>query len=117
MMIGEEEAKNTGVNVEAIKRNALIIASLMMAFSVSVSGIIGFVGLIVPHLLRILFGYNHKNLLPVSFLGGASFMIICDTFARSAMENMEIPVGIITSMIGGPFFLMLLYQQKKKNVI
>ncbi len=117
MMIGEEEAKNTGVNVEAIKRNALIIASLMMAFSVSVSGIIGFVGLIVPHLLRILFGYNHKILLPVSFLGGASFMIICDTFARSAMENMEIPVGIITSMIGGPFFLMLLYQQKKKNVI
>lgn len=117
LMIGEDEAKNTGVHVEAIKRNALIIASLLMAFSVSVSGIIGFVGLIVPHLLRMIFGYDHKILLPVSFFGGAAFMLICDTFARSAMNNMEIPVGIITSLIGGPFFLILLNQHKKKNAI
>jgi iron complex transport system permease protein len=103
-----------GVDVDRIKKNALVVASLLAAFSVSVSGIIGFVGLIVPHFFRMIFGSDHRILLPVSFIGGALFMLICDTLARSVLPNMEIPVGIITSIIGGPFFLMLLHKHKKK---
>ncbi len=112
--LSEEDAKNMGVDVERIKKTALVIASLLAAFSVSVSGIIGFVGLIVPHFFRMLFGSDHRILLPVSFIGGALFMLICDTLARSILPNMEIPVGIITSIIGGPFFLMLLQKHKKR---
>jgi len=112
--LSEEDAKNMGVNVERVKKTALVIASMLAAFSVSVSGIIGFVGLIVPHFFRMIFGSDHRILLPVSFIGGALFMLICDTLARSVLPNMEIPVGIITSIIGGPFFLMLLQKHKKK---
>jgi len=112
--LSEEDAKNMGVDVERIKKTALVVASLLAAFSVSVSGIIGFVGLIVPHFFRMIFGSDHRILLPVSFIGGALFMLICDTLARSVLPNMEIPVGIITSIIGGPFFLMLLHKHKKK---
>ncbi len=112
--LSDEDAKNMGVNVERIKKSALVIASLLAAFSVSVSGIIGFVGLIVPHFFRMIFGSDHRILLPVSFVGGALFMLICDTLARSVLPNMEIPVGIITSIIGGPFFLLLLQKHKKR---
>ena len=112
--LSDEDAKNMGVNVERIKKIALVIASLLAAFSVSVSGIIGFVGLIVPHFFRMIFGSDHRILLPVSFVGGALFMLICDTLARSVLPNMEIPVGIITSIIGGPFFLLLLQKHKKR---
>ena len=112
--LSEEDAKNMGVDVDRIKKTALVVASLLAAFSVSVSGIIGFVGLIVPHFFRMIFGSDHRILLPVSFIGGALFMLICDTLARSVLPNMEIPVGIITSIIGGPFFLMLLHKHKKK---
>jgi len=112
--LSEEDAKNMGVDVERVKKIALVVASLLAAFSVSVSGIIGFVGLIVPHFFRMIFGSDHRLLLPVSFIGGALFMLICDTLARSILPNMEIPVGIITSIIGGPFFLILLHKHKKK---
>lgn len=112
--LSDEDAKNMGVDVERLKKTALVIASLLAAFSVSVSGIIGFVGLIVPHFFRMIFGSDHRILLPVSFIGGALFMLICDTLARSVLPNMEIPVGIITSIIGGPFFLMLLHKHKKR---
>lgn len=114
MVVGEDDAISIGVNVQRIKKMGLIVASLLAAISVAVSGIIGFVGLIVPHFLRMLFGSDHRILLPTSFLGGAIFMMVCDTFARSLLANMEIPVGIITSMIGGPFFLLLLQKHKKK---
>lgn len=116
MIIGEDDAQNIGVNVVLIKKIALLVASLLAAVSVAVSGIIGFVGLIVPHFLRMIFGSDHRILLPVSFLGGAIFMMFCDTIARSLLANMEIPVGIITSIIGGPFFLILLQKHKKKFV-
>ncbi len=112
--LSDEDAKNMGVDVERLKKTALVVASMLAAFSVSVSGIIGFVGLIVPHFFRMIFGSDHRILLPVSFIGGALFMLICDTIARSVLPNMEIPVGIITSIIGGPFFLMLLHKHKKR---
>lgn len=114
LVLSEDDAKNMGVNVQRVKKTALVIASMLAAFSVSVSGIIGFVGLIVPHFFRMIFGSDHRVLLPVSFIGGALFLLICDTLARSILPNMEIPVGIITSIIGGPFFLMLLQKHKKK---
>lgn len=116
IVIGEEDAKNMGVNVEQTKKLILIYSSFMIAFSVAVSGIIGFVGLIIPHLFRLIFGADHRVLLPVSFFGGALFLVICDTLARSLVPNMEIPVGIVTAVFGGPFFLYLLNKNKKNMV-
>lgn len=114
LLMGEEEATNMGVPVESIKKSVLLVASLLAAFAVSVSGIIGFVGLIVPHLFRLVFGANHKWLIPASFFGGAWFLLLCDTIARSLVPNMEAPVGIVTAALGGPFFLFLLQNHKKK---
>lgn len=117
MVVGEDDAIGIGVNVQGVKKMGLLVASLLAAVSVAVSGIIGFVGLIVPHLLRMIFGSDHRILLPTSFLGGAIFMMLCDTFARSLLENMEIPVGILTSMVGGPFFLILLQRHKRRALM
>lgn len=114
LSIGEESAQCLGIDAEKIKKVVLVVASLLAACAVSVSGIIGFVGLIVPHLLRMLFGSDHRVLMPVSFFGGAIFMLVCDTLARTLL-SVEIPVGIITSIFGGPFFLYLL--KKSKNSI
>lgn len=117
IVMGEEDAQNIGVNVELVKKLILITASLLAACAVSVSGIIGFVGLIVPHLFRLLFSSDHRVLLPVSVIGGAAFLIICDTLARTVVPSMEIPVGIITSVFGGPFFLYLLKKVKANKLI
>lgn len=114
LVLGEDEAQNLGVDVQSLKKRTLIIASFLAAFAVSVSGIIGFVGLIIPHLFRMIFGANHKVLIPTAFIGGALFLMGCDTLARSIVPNMEIPVGIITSIFGGPFFFYLLHKNKRK---
>ncbi|MTI68919.1 MAG: iron ABC transporter permease [Firmicutes bacterium] len=116
-VLGEENAQSLGVNIELMKKTILVISSFLAACAVSVSGIIGFVGLIVPHLFRLIFGSNHKILLPVSVLGGAIFLLICDTLARTILDGIEIPVGIITSIFGGPFFLYLLKRSKKNKLI
>lgn len=113
MVMGEENAHSMGVDVERVKKRVLLLSSLLAALVVSISGIIGFVGLIVPHLFRMLVGPNHKILMPISMLGGALFMLLCDTIARSAMPGMEIPVGVITAIFGGPFFLWILRRNKK----
>lgn len=115
MVMGEDEARALGVSVDRLKKVLLILASLLSAFAVSVSGIIGFVGLIVPHFFRMVFGSDHRVLIPVSFLGGGLFMLVCDTLARSLLNSMEIPVGIITALFGGPFFLMLLQKHKRRS--
>lgn len=112
MVMGEEHAHSLGVDVERVKKRVLILSSLLAALGVSVSGIIGFVGLIVPHLFRMIVGPDHKILMPVSMLGGAIFMLICDTIARSIMPGMELPVGVITAVFGGPFFLFILRRSK-----
>ncbi len=114
LLMGEEEAMNLGVPVERLKKSVLLVSAFLAAFAVAVSGIIGFVGLIVPHLFRLLFGANHKVLIPASFFGGAWFLLVCDTIARSLVPNMEAPVGIVTAALGGPFFLFLLHTHKKK---
>ncbi|EOD00742.1 FecCD family ABC transporter permease [Caldisalinibacter kiritimatiensis] len=117
IVVGEEDAQNIGINVERTKKLILVVSSFLAACAVSVSGIIGFVGLIVPHLFRLIFGADHRILLPVTLVGGAIFLVTCDTIARTALEGAEIPVGIITSIFGGPFFLYLLKKSKSKKLV
>lgn len=114
MLTGDETAKSLGIEVENLKKLILIVSSIVVAACVSVSGIIGFVGLIIPHIIRLIFGPNHKILIPFSAVGGALFMILSDTLARTMASPAEIPVGAITSIIGAPFFIYLLIKNKKK---
>ena len=107
MVRGDETAVRFGVNVERNKRVLFLATSLIMAACVSVSGIIGFIGLVSPHIIRLIFGPVHRRLLPMSFLLGGAVLCICDTIARSVMAA-EIPVGIITAIVGAPFFIYLL---------
>jgi iron complex transport system permease protein len=108
IVTGEETARHLGVPVERTKRLLLVAASLITAAAVSVSGIIGFVGLIIPHMMRIVFGSDHRVLLPASFFFGASFLLIADTIARTAIAPAELPVGVITALCGAPYFIYLL---------
>lgn len=112
MLLGEDTATQLGVNTEFLKKKVLISSSLITAAVVSVTGIIGFVGLVVPHVVRMLTGPKHRVLMPFSLVFGGTFLIICDTLARS-VSTQEIPVGIITAAFGGPFFIYLLRKSKK----
>ena len=107
MVLGDETAVRFGVDIEKNKRILFLVTSLIMAACVSVSGIIGFVGLIAPHVIRLITGPSHKKLLPLSFILGGVVLCICDTIARSILEA-EVPVGIVTAIIGAPFFIYLL---------
>ena len=108
MSLGEEEAIAMGLNVEKIKIIFFILTSLMTAVVVSVCGMIGFVGLIIPHAARRLVGPDHRELIPASALLGGAFLIISDIFARKIMSPMELPIGVVTALIGAPFFIILL---------
>lgn len=112
ILLGEENAVQLGVNVERLKWVSYFLASLVTAASVSVCGLIGFVGLIVPHSVRLLFGPDHRLLLPCSALLGASFLIASDTIARTLLGPVELPVGVVTAAFGGPFFIYLLRTRK-----
>jgi len=111
--IGEEEAIHLGINAEAVKKIVFFITSLITAGLVSTCGVIGFVGLIIPHIMRLVVGPNHKILIPASCLAGAIFMIICDLISRTAMQTVEIPIGVITAIIGAPVFIILLKSKQK----
>lgn len=115
MLIGEDSASQLGVNTDQLKLIVLVVTALMTAATVSITGIIGFVGLIIPHVVRIFVGPKHKKLYPYSFLLGGIFLILCDTAARSLMTQ-EIPVGVITAIFGGPFFIYLLRQRKRGGI-
>ncbi|WP_270474572.1 FecCD family ABC transporter permease [Clostridium cochlearium] len=114
MLMGDETACSLGIEVNFVKKFLLIVSSIIIASCVSVSGVIGFVGLIVPHITRMIVGPNHKVLLPFSTLGGAIFMIICDTLSRILAPPAEIPVGAITALFGAPYFIYLLIKNKKR---
>jgi len=114
ILLGDDSAKNLGVDVEILKKIMLIVSSFLVASSVSVSGVIGFVGLIIPHSIKILTGSDNRVLIPFSALVGGCFMIISDTLARTLLSPIEIPVGVITSFFGAPYFIYLLYKNKKK---
>jgi len=115
MLLGEESAQNLGVNVERVKAILLTAGSLMAAAAVSVSGVIGFVGLIIPHTVRLLTGPDHRILLPAAALVGAIFLVVADTLARTLLAPSELPVGVITALAGAPFFLYLLRRQKDRR--
>lgn len=108
LALGEESAEQLGVDVERQKRVLLLATSLMVGAAVSVSGLIGFVGLIIPHLLRLVLGPDHRLLVPAAALLGAAFLVLCDTLARTLLGGRELPVGAITALAGGPLFLWLL---------
>jgi iron complex transport system permease protein len=108
LSFGEEGAQQLGVEVERVKRRTLILGSLLTGIAVSIAGLIGFVGLIVPHVLRMLFGPDHRLLVPAAFLGGAAFLVLADTASRVLIAPAELPAGVVTALCGGPFFLYLL---------
>jgi iron complex transport system permease protein len=105
LSLGEREAQSLGVDVRRLRRALLILSTILTALSTAIAGTVGFVGLIVPHVLRLLFGAEHRRLVPLSLVGGAAFMVVCDLLGRFAGG---LRVGIVTSLIGGPFFLWLL---------
>jgi len=112
LLLGEEMATTLGIEVEKTRLILIGTASLMTAAAVSVSGLIGFVGLIVPHWIRLIIGPNHRLLIPISALSGMLLMVIADTIARTVLSPMEIPIGIIMALVGAPFFLYLLRRRR-----
>lgn len=114
LALGEESAQQLGVDVTRLQRLLLLATSLMVGAAVSVAGLVGFVGLIIPHLLRLLLGPDHRLLLPTAALAGAIFLVLCDTAARTLFGGRELPVGAITALAGGPLFLLLLRRQQQR---
>jgi iron complex transport system permease protein len=117
LSLGEETAQHLGVDVEKVKKLLLIFGSLVTAAAVSVSGLIGFMGLIIPHMTRIVIGPDHRILLLTSVIVGATFLIVCDAVARVIVSPVELPVGVITALSGGPFFIYLLHKKKESYAI
>ena len=113
MMLGERDARHLGINVEGLKKQIVIITSLMVGTCVAFSGTIGFVGLIVPYILRLLFKSNYTFILPLSAVLGSILLLIADTISRSIVAPSELPIGILTSLIGGPIFIAILIKFKK----
>ncbi|WP_220217057.1 MULTISPECIES: FecCD family ABC transporter permease [unclassified Gilliamella] len=112
LQLGDEDAHYLGVNVLRLKRYLLVLSAILIGTSVAVSGSIAFVGLVVPHMIRLRIGANHAVLLPASALAGASLLLLADTLARTVVAPTEIPVGLLTSLIGGPYFLWLILRHK-----
>jgi iron complex transport system permease protein len=108
LALGEESAGYLGADVETVKRRVYLAASMLTAAAVAVSGVIGFVGLVVPHLARLTWGHRHRALLPAAFLGGGALLAFADTLARTAVAPRELPVGVVTALIGVPVFAFLL---------
>jgi iron complex transport system permease protein len=115
LVLGEADAFHGGVDVESLKRIAIVMVSAMTGVAVSISGVIGFVGIVVPHLLRLLIGPDNRYLLPASALLGASLLLLADAVARTIVAPAELPIGIVTAMAGAPFFLWILL--RKRGVI
>ena len=114
LLAGSEAARSMGVEVELVKRMLLLFTTLMVAFAVSSCGVIGFVGLIVPHAVRLVAGPDNRRVVPYSVVCGALFVLVCDTLARTMLRPSELPVGSQTSIVGAPLFIYLLYRNKKR---
>lgn len=112
--LGEERAAQLGVEVDRLKRRAIAVGALLAAGAVSVAGVIGFVGLMTPHLLRLVIGADHRRVLPAAVLGGATLLILADLAARTIIAPSELPVGVVTALLGGPFFLFLLRREGRR---
>ena len=116
LLLGEEEAYSLGVEPQRTKRVLLAVSSITTAAAVAVSGVIGFVGLVVPHVMRIVVGPDHRVLIPTSALGGAVFLVVADSAARYVLGGAELPVGIVTAFVGVPFFLYLLRTKEVREL-
>jgi iron complex transport system permease protein len=116
LLLGEGDAHSLGIEVERTKRILLAVASVVTAAAVAVSGVIGFVGLVVPHVMRLVVGPDHRVLLPTSALAGSAFLVAADTVARTAGGGAEVPVGIVTAALGAPFFLYLLRRREVREL-
>lgn len=113
LQLGDEEAHYLGVDVKRTQRRLLILSALLVAAAVAVSGVIGFVGLVIPHLVRMWLGADHRWLIPGSILAGAMLLLVADTFARTLVAPAEMPVGLLTSLLGGPWFLAMIFRQRR----
>jgi iron complex transport system permease protein len=112
---GEELAAARGVEVDRVKFVVFLVASVMVGAIVSVCGPIGFVGLMAPHICRLLIGPDHRTLTPATILFGGAFLVLCDTLARTVINPTELPVGILTALLGGPFFVWLLLTRSSRG--
>lgn len=111
MGFGDDEARSLGVEVARVRWTVLAAASLATAAAVAVSGLIGFVGIVVPHIVRLLVGASYRAILPLSLLGGGAFLVMADLLARTVSAPSEVPIGVVTAFVGAPFFLFILYRQ------
>ena len=114
LLLGESEARHLGIDIQAVKIKLILLTALAVGVCVSVSGVIGFVGLVVPHLIRMMAGPDHKTLLPASAMLGGILLLVADMIARVVVIPAELPIGIVTALMGAPFFLSLLWQQRKR---
>lgn len=112
LLLGEEEAYHLGINIESLKKTLFIIASILTGVTVSITGVIGFVGLVVPHIMKVLAGSDHRFLIPGAFLGGGLFLLLSDTVARVIISPLELPVGVITGIAGGGLFIYILLKRR-----
>lgn len=117
LLMGEEAAKSLGLDVNKLRKRFLILSSLLIATTVCFTGTIGFVGLIIPHMVRLLFGSNYAKTLPITGLLGMIFILLCDNLSRSLLSSSEIPLGIITALFGAPYFMYLIYRERKRSLI
>ena len=115
MLLGEAEARHLGIRTESVKRMVIALAALAVGAATAVSGLIGFVGLVVPHLVRLALGPDHRTLLPASALLGATLLVAADLLARVVIQPAEVPIGILTALGGAPFFLALLLHGRQRE--
>jgi iron complex transport system permease protein len=115
LLMGKEMALSLGVNIRAVTLSLLVVTSFMISVTVAQCGLLGFVGLVMPHMLRLMLGADHRVLVPASILGGGAYMVICDLLARVLPQHGEMPVGVITAMIGAPLFIYLLKRSVTKG--
>lgn len=113
--VGESEAFHMGVNVERVKTSIVFLSALAVGVSVSLTGIIGFIGLVVPHLMRVVFQADHRLVLPASLLGGPLLLLFADLIARTVVAPSELPIGVVTALVGAPFFIFLLMRGQRRN--
>jgi len=114
MAVGEEPARSLGIDTDRTKRHIFLLSALITGAVVSVSGMIGFIGMVVPHAIRLIVGADHRLLMPASALVGGTFLMVADTLARTLLSPSEVPVGILTALAGGPFFIYLLVWRKDR---
>ena len=115
LALGERSARHLGINVEALRIGSIVLVALLTGVAVAFCGIIAFVGLVVPHIIRMAIGPSHRPLILASAIGGGALLVVADLVARTVVPGADLPIGMLTSLIGGPFFFFLLYRQRKRS--